>query len=463
MVYKVYQEKISASEIPYTEREEFSKLISDAKSGLFKTVIVFKRDRLARRTEDFLKIKNIFKQNGIKVIYSNEGEFQPDDSPMSDFIDNIISAIAELEVHMSRDRANSGRLRKRERKIYSTSRIPFGFQKVTTSSVTSFEPKECNISDTCSLSFKDFICYIFDYANNYYHTTGLYVCIGLRNSYKGLPENISSGLIDRILRNPVYAGLHFVESNIKLKDTFILNSDGTFNSIDKSYFHKLSNVKGSIDAELWFSCIEKLFKNYKLPRKNKIKNDYLFKDLIHCGHCNDKVSLAKFNLKCKNDSCFDLPKLELINMILKYIIYENFYQSKDSKTSPLNLKVNDLQKNINEANKTLKALLISQNQLVLSYTSNLNNEIIKDELVKNQVEQDKLCTKISRLKINISYLNKLQELSNNSLNIDYLIEIMHSNKELTKQYIYNNIKKVNINVSKYTNKPITPNIEYIKE
>lgn len=39
--------------------------------GKFKTLVVFRRDRLARRVEDLIDIKNFFKNHDIKIIYSN--------------------------------------------------------------------------------------------------------------------------------------------------------------------------------------------------------------------------------------------------------------------------------------------------------------------------------------------------------------------------------------------------------
>ena len=57
VLYEVYTDEESATKLPFHERPGFKKLLADARLGNFKTVIAFRRDRLARNFEDFKEIK----------------------------------------------------------------------------------------------------------------------------------------------------------------------------------------------------------------------------------------------------------------------------------------------------------------------------------------------------------------------------------------------------------------------
>jgi DNA invertase Pin-like site-specific DNA recombinase len=74
-VYDVYEDEESATKYHPMHRPEFKRLLYDAMNGKFKTLVVFRRDRLARKVEDLIDIKNFFKKHGRKIIYSNYGEY----------------------------------------------------------------------------------------------------------------------------------------------------------------------------------------------------------------------------------------------------------------------------------------------------------------------------------------------------------------------------------------------------
>ena len=71
-LYDIYYDEESATKYHPLHRQGFKKLLYDAEMNKFKTVIVYRRDRLARRVENLLEIKQKFKELGIKIIYSND-------------------------------------------------------------------------------------------------------------------------------------------------------------------------------------------------------------------------------------------------------------------------------------------------------------------------------------------------------------------------------------------------------
>ena len=57
LIYNVYTDFDSAKKLSPTKRKGLSKLLADAKAGCFKTVIIYRLDRLVRRYKDWLEIK----------------------------------------------------------------------------------------------------------------------------------------------------------------------------------------------------------------------------------------------------------------------------------------------------------------------------------------------------------------------------------------------------------------------
>lgn len=129
IIYKVYEESISAVKKDVDHRNALSDMLEDAKRGLFKNLIIYKRDRLARRFEDYLRLKKQLHKLGINIYFSDESTYVANDDPMANFIDNMLMAVAELEPNRIRDKTIAGMLAKKEAGIYSCKGSPLGYTK----------------------------------------------------------------------------------------------------------------------------------------------------------------------------------------------------------------------------------------------------------------------------------------------------------------------------------------------
>ena len=128
LIYNTYIDFDSAKKLSPTKRKGLSKLLADAKSGCFKTVIIYRLDRLVRRYEDWLEIKNIFSRLGIDLIYSDEAQSIPRDSSQGEFFENLMVMVAEMEPDTISHRASNGRIFRRKQGAYSCGvNIPFGY------------------------------------------------------------------------------------------------------------------------------------------------------------------------------------------------------------------------------------------------------------------------------------------------------------------------------------------------
>ena len=130
LAYDVYTDFNSAKKLSPNKRKGLSKLLADAKAGCFKTVIIYRLDRLVRKYEDWLEIKNTFSKLGIKLIYSDESQSFALNSSQGEFFENLMVMVAEMEPDTINQRASNGRKFRRKQGAYSCgSNVPFGYKK----------------------------------------------------------------------------------------------------------------------------------------------------------------------------------------------------------------------------------------------------------------------------------------------------------------------------------------------
>ena len=128
LIYDVYTDFDSAKKLPPTKRKGLSKLLIDAKAGCFKTVIIYRLDRLVRKYKDWLEIKNTFSKLGITLIYSDESQSFPLNSSQGEFFQNLMVMVAEMEPDTINQRASKGREVRRKQGAYSCgTNTPFGY------------------------------------------------------------------------------------------------------------------------------------------------------------------------------------------------------------------------------------------------------------------------------------------------------------------------------------------------
>lgn len=124
-VYNEYVDQMSGSS---DKRPEYLSLLSDAKKRLFSAVIVYRFDRFARSTKMLVEGLEEFQHLGIDFISYSENI--DTSSPMGKCMFQIISAFAELEKSVIRERVMSGLARaKAEGKTLGRPRVGFDISK----------------------------------------------------------------------------------------------------------------------------------------------------------------------------------------------------------------------------------------------------------------------------------------------------------------------------------------------
>lgn len=398
LLYKEYWDEESATKLPPNKRQGFSELLKDAKAGKFKTVIVFRRDRLARRANDLIEIKNLFKKYKIKTIYSNTGEYQPSESYLSDFIENIIMAVDELEPQIITERTRSGKIKKRERKEYYCSNLPFGFVRTTQGDKSLY---------LCDDSKKGILKTIFE---KYFCISENYRLPDLVkdiNAQENAYSSFTSQKVLSIIKNPIYAGYQCKDSSKGLMDLFTQNGNGDFD-LNNQLLQKCSNVIPTIDFELWSKCIKIWRSNYRYTPKTK-NQTYFFKGILFCGDCNKPISLVSEKYKCRSPKCNSFNSSYLQKELLKKIVGD--ITANGGLEKYVKMKISCYKSEIQKLNRELKLIMTDLDRQTIEfincYSSNKSNDVER-EIHALLTEQQKIQMQINDFEDKIFKLNEFR-------------------------------------------------------
>jgi len=125
-IFKIYKDEgLSAGTVD--KRPNFKKMIEEAQSGKFSTILILKFDRAFRNVRD--AINNFFDLMDIGIDFVSITEEIDTTTPTGRFFFVMISALAQLEKDMTADRNKFISRDKFERGIIPT-RMPFGYKAI---------------------------------------------------------------------------------------------------------------------------------------------------------------------------------------------------------------------------------------------------------------------------------------------------------------------------------------------
>jgi DNA invertase Pin-like site-specific DNA recombinase len=105
--FKLFREYIDVGESGAKDsRPELNKLMADARKRKFDTILVWRFDRFARSTKHLLLALEEFRSLGIQFVSYQENIDTT--SPLGQALFTIVSAVAQLERDLIRERVNAG-------------------------------------------------------------------------------------------------------------------------------------------------------------------------------------------------------------------------------------------------------------------------------------------------------------------------------------------------------------------
>ena len=342
LLYNVYTDKESGTKFRFYERKGFKQLMNAMEAGMFKTVIISKRDRLSRNVSDFIHLKHLFKKYNTRVIFSKELDFvDDDDSYISRFLDNMLVALATLEPNTIAKRTSDGKKHSREQGKFTTGNTPYGYYKNTES--------KCYKIDTAQAANVKLVFEKFSQVSEILSNKTDYSLSDFKDDMKQLFPNKNSGAVEfayEILQRPVYIGKITIEGQTPLCDLIeSCDIDGTYTFKD-SLLIPCTNLEKILDDEqLWKYCLIKFYKLVYLNRNFKKKS--LLTNIVFCNSCH-KVFRLKWDHNIStsmyscSDNCVCIPENKLLKLVFSKLlidtdnsIFENHLNSKLKKINAL--------------------------------------------------------------------------------------------------------------------------------
>lgn len=422
LLYDVYSDKETVTKFDPIHREGFKRLLYDAMNDKFKTVIVFKRDRLARMNKDSSQIKDVFKKYNIKIIYSNDGEFQPRDGYQSNFVENLLGAVDELEPKTIQERAVMGIKKKRERGEYSSgNNCPYGYMK-------NLENKKVYVPDSPDEkkeyepdpAIAPIIKMIFTKYMNI--DTRTYKKADLLKEINNIKKDLN---LDFTITNPIYAGLYLPDSKDSVLNYVYKDEYGNF-QVDETPFKEWVNVHPILTKDCWFEAL----KHYSLITKHKTKieedkKNYLFKHLLVCKECNRKLYLNGNRYRCSK-GCTNISYSILVDTLLEQIL--NDILEKDLKNY-YERKLKEIQTNISQLDKNLKTNKLDQRKILVEMIK--KEDLDEESLNKYTVKEKELLNELNILKEKAINLIKISEVFNTIACLSRISELQNYIKRNT--------------------------------
>jgi site-specific DNA recombinase len=120
----------SARKTKVSERQGMTELIEAIRAGQVGTVLVYKRDRLARNAVEYMEFYRLCRKHDVEIRFTARNEFPVYYTPLGEFIELIMAGMVQHEAEQIAERLSNTHLKNfLERKTIAPS-LPYGLKKV---------------------------------------------------------------------------------------------------------------------------------------------------------------------------------------------------------------------------------------------------------------------------------------------------------------------------------------------
>ena len=395
-VFQAFREEgESAKTADRTELQRMMKFAVAHKKQIARLVI-FKVDRLSRKTEDYLAIKAFFKALGISIVSVTE---KLEDTSTGKFLETLLSAVAELDNNARSERTVAG-MKARLLKGLWCGVAPWGYtnftEKITGSKSIIPHPERASI---VKMLFENFV-------TGKYSFRELAVMANAMGQKSRTGRKITKQFVAQIIRNPIYCGRIVVPK-------FGIDTKGIHQPLISEKLFDEANGEGNGAT------------NRKLPR-NKDNQDFPLRGLIQCEGCGGNITGGKTKghtkyyqyYNCHDHECAKRTSIKKDSLEKDFTIFLSELTPND-----------ELFEILKEAIKIAHELEL---QSVTTSGRKLGARIVelkdkKDKLldlkIREQISDDEFASANEKVKLLIAELeNELASLTVPELGLDNMIE-----------------------------------------
>ena len=344
-----------------TNRKDFQRLLADAPTALWDTVVVYNMSRLSRSVKDTLNIKEDFEKIGKKIVSVIENQ---EETPEGDFFNLITYGMNELFVkQFARDSWRGLLVNANECKALGGV-PPFGYSVGKDRKYIINEEEAKIVRIIFDMTAKD---YTYSEIAKYLNENGY-----TRREGKPFKTNFND-----ILRNEKYKGIYvwnLRENKKKLgkKTNRIYKSDAEVIRIP-------GGIPAIVDAKVFDEIQKILDQRKRRPMRRGLKSKYLLTGLVKCGYCGCSLS-GQYTFSGKTKA------------------YRSFYACNKNQVKPRRCECKDI--NMEYLNWYIKKLLVEiilNNDNIKIYQDGVNElssykrQIVSDRLT--EIENEKLSIK----------------------------------------------------------------------
>lgn len=444
ILYKIYIEPaVSASKTRLKDRTVLLECLNDARAGLFNKLIVYRRDRLARKIEDSLAIRGMLEQAECELIYSATGEMQASiNDPYGKMMENIRASLDEIESAQISMRVSDVMRDKAKRGEEVGGNLPYGYIRKNKQVIAVEEEvkiiKEIEDLYLSGYGIRSIVKWLNgDKVQNLGVRTG--GAVSKRKQHKRSSDKWTSDIVQTILYNAYYTGViqystdgdRSLLKGEDLKDKVII-AEGKHEAVRTPARHRMIlNMRDSRKEGV------------KAPRH--YTTSFLLSGMLFCSKCGQKYAtrnstrangqqylyyLCSSNHKATHDGCsgttFKKEILEeyVVQKLKSYLSEIDFGELSGNLMKQLNEKdeqyendLKEVEKKLERYNKdytTIRRLLLDLDE------DDVNYDLLKQGYQDDQVEILKKLNNTKLLKS--SLLEKVELQSQKEDTTDYMLE-----------------------------------------
>ena len=376
------------------KREQFMKMIEDAKNDNFDLIITKEISRFSRNTLDSIKYTRELLNNGVAVLFLN-------DNINTIYLDSelrltIMSSLAQDEIRRLSERVKFGMSRSQEKGILLGNNIIYGYDKKNNKLIINKE--EAKVIKNI------FNMYLYEDMS----LTKIKNDLNNKNIKTKMNKKWTTTTLSRLIKNPKYKGYY---CGRKVETIDYMSKKIKYNQQDEWITFKDKKIPTIIVEKVWDKANEKI--NKKNKKRDKITG--IYQNKIYCLNDN-YLYYPKINLKKKKEIsyyCANYLKNKKCSCI-----------SANIREKELNMIFKDIIEEI-KLKKIIKEILGYKNIFIDKYLNEkIYNYLVEKILVKKI--NDNIYMNIY-LKMNISLRKDyLFFRDNNKYKIKYIVETLHN-------------------------------------